>query len=240
MNASEYLRAGQLVDAIGAITAEVREHPDDPQKRTFLFELLCFAGEYDRAEKHLQLLAAGGRNAELGVLVYRATLNAERERQGFFRARRYLDEPYRGRQPIAGSWNGTPFSDLCDTDVRIGPRLEVFLGGSYVWVPYEHIESIEMQPPRRLRDLLWVPIILRTRSGFTLRDLGEVLMPVLSPLSHEHAQDAVRLGRISTWEADESGGEIPFGQKMLLLDGEEVPILELRRVELSSAAAAAG
>ncbi len=239
MNATEYLVAGKLAEAIGAITEEVRAHPDQAQKRTFLFELLCFAGEYDRAEKHLQLLAEGGRNAEMGVMVYSAALHAERERREFFREKQYLNQPYSGRKRIAGSWNGVGFSSLCDADVRIGARLEVFVAGRYVWVPYEHIESLEMQPPRRLRDLLWAPIIVRTGEGFPIRDLGEVLMPVLSPLSCEHADDLVRLGRVSAWEVDESGVEILFGQKMLLRDGEEVPILELRNVQFAAAAAAA-
>ncbi len=239
MNATEYVRAGRLAEAIGAITEEVRQHPDDAQKRTFLFELLCFAGEYERAEKHLQVLAAGGRNAEMGVMVYRAALSAERERHEFFQNKQYLNEPYSGRERIAGSWNGESFATLCDADSRIGPRLEVFLGGRYIWVPYEHIESIAMQPPRRLRDLLWAPILVRTGEGFPIRDLGEVLTPVLSPLSCEHADDLVRLGRVSAWEADESGVEIPFGQKLLLRDGEEIPVLELRNVEFVAAAAAA-
>ncbi len=239
MNATEYLRTGNLTDAIGAITEEVRSHPEQGQKRTFLFELLCFAGEYARAEKHLQLLSDGGRNAEMGVMVYRAALSAERERCEFFRNKEYLNEPHSGRERIAGSWNGNPFATLCDADPRIGPRLEVFLGGRYMWIPYEHIESIAMQAPRRLRDLLWAPIVVRTGEGFRIRDLGEVLTPVLSPLSCEHADNLVRLGRISVWENDEGGVEIPFGQKMLLRDGEEVPILELRNVEFATAAAAA-
>ncbi len=239
MNATECLRAGRLTEAIAAITEEVRQHPDDAQKRTFLFELLCFAGEYDRAEKHLQVLSTGGRNAEMGAMVYRAALSAERERHEFFRGKRYLDQPYNGRERIAGSWKDDSFATLCDADPRIGPRLEVFLGGRYVWVPYEHIESITMQAPRRLRDLLWAPVVVRTGEGFPIRDLGEVLMPVLSPFSYEHADHLVRLGRVSVWETDEAGVEIPFGQKMLLRDGEEVPILELRNVEFAAAAAAA-
>jgi len=31
---------------------------------------------------------------------------------------------------------------------------------------------------------------------------------------------------------------VPFGQKMLLVDGEEIPILEVRRIEITAADAA--
>ncbi len=51
MNSKEIFQAGKLADAIKTLGAEIREIPSDKQRRTFLFELLCFAGEFDRAEK---------------------------------------------------------------------------------------------------------------------------------------------------------------------------------------------
>ena len=58
----------------------MRDKPADIQRRTFLFELLCFAGEYDRAEKHLNVLADGNKNAEMGAILYLSALHAERLR----------------------------------------------------------------------------------------------------------------------------------------------------------------
>lgn len=63
MNATELLRAGQLNQAIQALGAELRDHPSDARRRTFLFELLCFAGEFERAAKHLAVLAGRARTA---------------------------------------------------------------------------------------------------------------------------------------------------------------------------------
>ena len=63
-----------------------------------------------------------------------------------------------------------------------------------------------------------------------LQDLGEVLVPVLAPLSWKHPDDAVRLGRASAWEEDEKYGAVPFGQKLLMRGEEEVPFLELRNL----------
>ena len=57
--AKQLFQAGQLNEAVRALGAEVRDNPTDAQRRTFLFELLCFSGEYDRAEKHLNVLADG-------------------------------------------------------------------------------------------------------------------------------------------------------------------------------------
>jgi len=46
----ELFKAGKVREAVQVLTAYLREHPSDTAQRTFLFELLCFAGEYGRAE----------------------------------------------------------------------------------------------------------------------------------------------------------------------------------------------
>ena len=74
MNAQELFRAGQLADALKALSAEVRDNPTDARRRTFLFELLCFAGEYERADKQLEVLGQAGPSSEIGVLLYRSAL----------------------------------------------------------------------------------------------------------------------------------------------------------------------
>src|SRR4051794_19670600 len=51
MTAGELFRAGQLTKAIEAQLQEVRSAPADKAKRFFLFELLSFAGDFDRAGK---------------------------------------------------------------------------------------------------------------------------------------------------------------------------------------------
>jgi len=60
MNPKELYQAGRLNDAIKALSAELRDNPTDTKRRTFLFEMLCFAGEYDRADKQLEVLAEAG------------------------------------------------------------------------------------------------------------------------------------------------------------------------------------
>lgn len=59
MQAKELLDAGRLTAAIEQLGQEVKARPADTQRRTFLFELLCFAGEYDRAKRQLDGLALG-------------------------------------------------------------------------------------------------------------------------------------------------------------------------------------
>jgi type VI secretion system protein ImpE len=228
MDALSLYRAGHLREAIDALGEELKKQPLDTKRRTFLFELLCFAGEYGRAEKHLDILSDSSSEAAAGAMLYRAALHAEKERQDMF-ARNAL--PIGSAHPPSdGELNGEPFTGLSDADPRIGENLEAFIAGSYTWIPYAYIESIETEPPKRLRDLLWMPAILHTTSDFRLQDLGEVLLPVIAPLSWVHTDDAVRLGRTTVWEDDPKHGQLPLGQKLLLRGEEEEPILELRKL----------
>ena len=71
------------------------------------------------------------------------------------------------------------------------------------------------------------------------RELGEILLPVLSPFSSQHPDDQVRLGRTTVWEEDEDGQVLPAGQKMLVADEEEFPFLELRQLHFDAPAASA-
>ena len=230
--ARKLFEAGQLNQAIDALGAELRDFPSDSQRRTFLFELLCFAGNWDRADKQLEIIAgsdpAGTKDRRLGALLYRAAITAERTRHDMFGGK-LPDAP---AAPAAGSLNGREFLSIEDADPRIGARLEVFAGGNYMWVPLEQIVSVEMGAPKRLRDLLWAPATIQTTAGFEGGNLGEVLLPVLAAFSCNHADDAVRLGRLTVWEPAGDDLEIPLGQKMLLMGDEEIPLLELRKLEI--------
>lgn len=237
MSAKELFQAGKLDEAIAALGAEVRDNPTDVRRRTFLFELLCFQGEYDRAEKHLHLLADASPDAQMGAVLYFSALHAERVRRDLFQKKDYPSEPASGNER-GGTLNGDPFQTFEDADPRIGPRLELFAAGAYLWIPLEHVESIEIQPPKRLRDMLWAPALVRTGPAFRGTELGEVLLPVLTPFSSTHSDDDVRLGRSTVWQ-EMDGQAVPLGQRMFSVDGEDVPLLEIRKVEFATAAQAA-
>lgn len=237
MDAQALLREGKLDEAVQALGDFLRDNPQDARSRTFLFELLCFRGDYERAGKHLAVLAQGGMEAASAASLYEGVLRCEEMRAGMFRDNdlpgpRPSEEP-----PVSGVLNGAPFQSIADADERIGPRLEVFAGGEYLWVPLRHIESLEIAAPTRLRNLLWAPAALRMGSGFDRQDLGQVLLPVLCPLSFQHPDPLVRLGRRTEWDVDGQDREIGFGQKTLLADGEEVPFLEIRSLQITQAEA---
>jgi type VI secretion system protein ImpE len=235
MNARELFKAGRIDAAVETLGVELRDNPADLHRRTFLFELLCFSGNYARAEKQLDVLAQGNRDAELGALLYRSALHAERIRQEMFGAGTFPTTA--AARAVAGTLNGTPFASLTDADPRIGARVELFVAGQYTLIPFEQLESVRMQAPQRLRDLLWAPVLVRTAENYRGEELGEVLTPALSPLSWQDDDGDVRLGRVTEWIQLDGGLEVPLGQKLLLVDGEEVPILEVRELVITAPSA---
>jgi type VI secretion system protein ImpE len=236
MTAQSLFQAGRLDDAIGALNTELRSNPTDSQRRTFLFELLCFAGNYDRAEKQLDILSQGSKEAAMGTLLYQSALHAERTRQTMF-ADNTLPLTNDAPAALSGTINGKPFTSIADGDPRVGPRLEIFAAGQYTLLPLAHVESVRMQPPKRLRDLLWAPALVRTAPSFKGVELGEVIIPVMAPGSWQDEEDAIRLGRSTAWIALEDGREAPIGQRVLRIDGDEVPLLEVRDLVLSTTTA---
>lgn len=233
MKAKDLFQAGRLDEAVRALGVELRDDPADTQRRTFLFELLCFAGDFQRAEKQLDVLGEVDPTAAMAVLLYRGVLRAENARQAFFNEKQFLGRDAPPEPGTTGACDGKAFTTFVDADPRIGARLEVLAGGRYLWIPFQHISSVEIAAPQRLRDLLWAPAVVRTTPAFRERDLGAVFVPVLSPGSGTYQDDAVRLGRVTAWQETENGKVIPMGQKMFLVDQEEMPLLELRHLDFS-------
>ncbi len=236
MNAKQLFDAGRVREAQAAVSAYLRDNPGDIRQRTFLFELLCFSGDYDRAEKHLNILAAAGGPSELGAVMYFSALHAERSRNEKFAS---LTEISPGSATgHHGALNGKPFSSIRDADPRLGARLEIFAAGAYLWIGFEHIQSIRMEAPRKLRDMLWAPAEVLTGPSFKGTELGEVLIPVIYPFSWQDPDESLWLGRVTDWVRDQDGVEHPLGQKTFLVDDQEIPLLEIRSLEFTAVHAA--
>lgn len=237
-DALELYREGRLSDAIEALNADVRASPMDRERRTFLFELLCFQGDLDRADKQLSVLAKADPEAGMGIISYQRLLECERQRREMYLSGSIpaSDPPAR---PVRGRLNGDAFDMLESGDPRLGARLEVFLAGQYSLIPFEHLSKLTIDPPDRLRNLFWAPATLQGGDNLQGADLGDIVLPALTPFAWKHSDEEVRLGRVTEWEELEDGGEVPVGHMMLIVDGEDVPILEVRELEIDGPASTA-
>src|SRR5262245_23242707 len=100
----ELFQAGKLNEAVQALSVELRDNPTDARRRTFLFELLCFCGDFDRARKHLELLAKENQQAGMGALLYEGLMNSERTRNEVFEKKEFPSVQPSGS--IRGALNG--------------------------------------------------------------------------------------------------------------------------------------
>jgi type VI secretion system protein ImpE len=260
--AKELFDAGHLAAAIEEVTREVKASPTDMQKRTFLFELLCFAGDFDRAERQLDVIAQQSVMAVVGVQVYRNNLRAERDRANLFRdgfqphflveppayidlhleainrlregnlaeARQLLDRAEEARPALAGNLNDQPFLDFRDYNDWTAPALELIVQDHYTWLPFEQIRHIEIGAPKQLRDLMWAAARVETSDG----TIAEAFIPALYAGSHTHADEQVRLGRMTDWQ--NIGGDLyqPAGLRLFLVDGEDRALFEAHSIEFAA------
>lgn len=234
MQAHQLLKAGRLTEAIAALHAHLGGNPHDHKAQTFLFELICFTGDFEKAERQLYALTQGDHpHSETGIAKYRRVLKAERARQRSFAEHRYPS-------PLANGWsgggtgtlNGQPFLTISDADPRIGEKLELFVAGEYMWLSFSDVRRLQLPAPRRLRDLLWLPaeiVAVPSLQAFVLED---VWMPMMAPLTWQHSDEEVKLGRVNDWHQNEHGEIAPHGIKTYLVDGLEIPLAEFRDLVL--------
>jgi type VI secretion system protein ImpE len=258
MNAADLFRAGHLQQALESLNDEVRAKPTDMECRTLLFELLCFAGNLDRAEKQLDFIGQQDTQHEWAVQVYKNIIAAERTRRRLFAdglepgflldppdyVRRHLAAlgQLRAGQPaeasallaqadeqfphLAGTVNGQAFDELRDCDDLLAPVFELIVLRDYIWLPLEHVRTLEIDAPERPRDLLWIPIRLVLSDNTQHRGY----MPTLYCGSHEHPDERIKLGRMTDWKVVPEGPMQGLGHRTWLAGETDWPMLEVRQV----------
>jgi type VI secretion system protein ImpE len=90
-------------------------------------------------------------------------------------------------------------------------------------VPFEHIQRLEIQPPKELRDLIWTKAILELTTG----TVAEVFLPVLYPNSYKHENELVRLGRMTDWKSLPNEIYVGYGLRTFLSDSKEKTLFEI-------------
>lgn len=129
-----------------------------------------------------------------------------------------------------GTLNGEAFEWLADADSRFGPCLEAIVEGRYVWLPFENIRSLTLEPPTDLRDAVWQQAILTLSNGGQMPSL----IPTRYPGSESHQDDAIRLSRRTEWLEPAPGAYAGAGQRMLATDVNEYPLLEIREIVIEA------
>ena len=263
MKAKELLEANQLSAAIAALTQDVKKQPTDTHLRTFLFELLCFAGEYERAERQLDVIGHQNESAGIGVEVYRQLLKADKARQRWFaeglKPTFLLDPPFWTQHQLeAGNHLRGQQTEEAKALLRQAasesPKIQGVVNGK----PFDDFRDSDDRLGPILEVFLrenyvWLPCEqikkITIPKPKQLRDLlwtpatieagdgatGDVYLPVLYVASHSEEDDQLRLGKITDWRGLGDGLAGGVGQKTFLADASEISILEIRDIEFHKA-----
>ncbi|HEX8339182.1 MAG TPA: type VI secretion system accessory protein TagJ [Pyrinomonadaceae bacterium] len=254
--------SGDLSAAVEEITREVKANPTDMPRRVFLFELLCFAGEWERAARQLDVIGHQGVGTEIGAQVYRNCLRAELDRGRLLRdglQPHFLAEPPAyvdmhlealGRVR-AGDAAGA--RRLLDRAEEQRPALSGSLDGRLFadfrdyddfFAPVLELivhDKYTWLPYEQVRSVRFEPpsqlrdLVWATASIETAESEMRALVPVLYAGTGAHPDDLVRLGRATDWR--ELGPELYAGAglRVFAADGAEVPALEVRTLEFDAA-----
>ncbi len=261
MVAKQMLDEGKLDEAIAQLGAELRKQPNDRECRTFLFELLCFSGDYDRAGRQLDAIGQidGDPMAMVGVQVYRNLLDAEKNRARLFA------EGLRPRFMLAPTEAALMSLEALELARRgRADEARALLVRAEAARPARPGTSngIAFDDLRDADDILapvlevfapagycWVPWeqiqFVEIPPPTTLRDLlwapaklasfdgqlGEVFLPNLYPGTYTHPDTAVRLGRSTEWTEEAEGIVRGVGQKLFLVGEEARTLFELREAQ---------
>lgn len=266
MTSEQLFQAGRLTEAIEAQTQVVKAQPAAIVERFFLFELLCFQEEYDRAEKQLETIVRLDANQDFAVQPYRNLLAAERQRKKLFTEG--LPPAVLGDAPPrfgvivqaiqllrqqAAQEAAVILAAVEDDQPRLsvmgeGIRDEDFRDGDDV---FASIFELFVGP-----DYVWVPMenvrslqigrpanprdLLWAQANLLMHDsqLVRGLIPVRYVDSGLAAEDAVRLGHRTDWTDPSAGPVRGVGQRTFLAGEESYGLLDLEMLQLSPIEAA--
>ncbi|MCA9311355.1 MAG: hypothetical protein KDA21_09135, partial [Phycisphaerales bacterium] len=143
------------------------------------------------------------------------------------------DQALEAAPATPGTLDGTPFQWLSDTDHRLGPVLECFVRGQYMWVPFNTLVSVRIEEPKFIQNTLWANAVVTWSDGSAAAILLPARYPGL-PDGRLGPDDLHLLGRATSYEAfgdPETGLVIGVGQKVIASDVDDYPLLAVRTLE---------
>ena len=250
---------GHLGHAIEELASEVKNDPTNSGLRTFLFELLCFAGDWDRAERQLDVIGHQNAQAQLAIAVYRNNIKAERERRRLFldgTAPHFLTEPPAYVDLLLAAIKSLQSGSDSETR-RLIDQVEQerpYISGRVNDSEFQDFRDCHELTSPVLELILhdkytWLPFQhisrIEIETPVNLRDLlwtsarveakdgttARVFLPALYPGSSEHPNDEVKLGKITEWKRVQEDRYLPIGSRLFVIDDDEKQIFETERIE---------
>lgn len=261
--AEALLRAADPAAALAALTEAVRAEPSNTDLRVFLFQLLAIIGQWERADKQLDVLNEMGDATLAMVRVYQDLLNCERHRLAVFdgKVRPIVlgePEPWMARLIEAehALANGDPqgFLSLNSAALEEAPAI----AGKINDEPFKWLADADQRfgPAFEMmfnQHYYWVPAArvrsIKIEAPSDLRDLiwlpaevtwdnggqAMVMMPARYP-NLEAADGQGLLGRHTDWRVVDADSELMegIGQRIFATDAGDYPLLQVRSIEFDT------
>jgi type VI secretion system protein ImpE len=254
----ELIKSGKLTEARQQLVAAVRDKPGDTAARTLLFQVLCYCGEWDKADRHLEAIAAQDVSREAGVLDYRNLIRAEKERLAVMEkgcSASFLTEPpaYIDLFCAARTKVAEKKADEAKDLFRRVDAAKPDIAGSVNGSPFSGFCDTDTLLAPFLEVIahdqyLWVPFeSLRELSITPPKTLLDLLwvsahvttwegyamncyLPALYPGSFRHEDERIKLGRMTDWIS--LGGSLArgVGQHVYAVGEQDMAILDIRDV----------
>ncbi len=257
-DARELIRAGRIHDARKILTEEIKRYPSDTKKRTILLQILCFLGEWGKAEKHLDVIALQDRERETGVQIYKNLINAEKERRevinnnlvpsflteppNFFQsyqiARKRLAD---GKIEEAKSLFMEIFENQHDVSGEVDGRdftgfrnldtmLSLFIE-SFVYERYVWFPISSLREISINKPETFFDLLWIPTRLVTWEGLTvNCFLPVLYPDTYYHNDEEVILGRMTDWTDIDGFFYKGAGRQIFQIGDEEVVLLDFREI----------
>lgn len=258
MNSIDLLQEGKLSEARNLLIQEVKTSPSDTGKRTLLFQVLIFNGEWEKAERHLEIIASQHSTSEAGILSYKNLIAAEKERLDVSSLKErpsflpeaplYFETYYEGLEKLIekemneakDSFNQA-FAQRPTVSGTVNGKpftgfanTDTFLSAFLEAFVHERYVWIPFESIRELS--IPVPetffdLIWTSASITTWEGLSmNCYLPVLYPDSFMQEDEQIRLGRLTEWVPLKGGCSKGLGQQVFQIGEEDMPILEIREV----------
>lgn len=262
MTSNELFQAGRLQDAIDAALAEVKKNPSDTDRRGFLAELFCLAGEWERADKQIDTIGHQDPQAIVGLSLIRQLIRAEISRTECF---------LQGRPPEI-------LAEPTDTVKKSLEALAAIRSGDAAQAASLLTEVEEQRPKvhgkcdnspfsdfRDLDDALagvfevltstgkyyWIPVesvqsivfkppkrprdLIWRQAEMSVEDgpSGDVYLPAVYFGTASQADEQLKLGRGTDWSGGNGEPMRGLGQRMFLAGEDAVSIMQLTGIDFS-------
>ena len=262
MDAYELYDAGKLQEAIPAQVSEVKAHPSEVDTRGFLCELLCFAGDLERADKQLDAMGLQAPDSMIGISMFRQLLRGEMARRDFYsdgRVPEIIGEPaehIRDQLQASIALREGKLEEAAKLMSQAEEKRPIVSG---------ECDGTEFDDLRDLSDpnagyfevitsngkYYWVPAetvesiefhppvrprdLLWRRASMVVTDGpdGEVFLPSIYAGRANDLDDSLRLGRSTNWIEQTAGVIEGRGLRTFLIGDNDRTILELGEIQFS-------